>query len=279
MISLFSLTPEQRRFMWRKQISDARTPDAWLELFRPLVAFESDLGKGGCLAVVLAVGAAVLLLSGVSNLLERGGLLSGTILSLLGLGCAAFFLGVRLRLRGRHLQQGLNPLLAVLREDMKANDTVTLTVDLRGAERAENKLGQRDLPARGAYTKIVETSFAEHWLKGDATLADGTRLVWELADYVRREKRTKCTSRGKTKWKTKFRVATHLKLELGWRKDRFVRRESAGADAALREDDRRSWLKLRRTFRHATGDAFHAGQFVQTVAAGYARVEPAGGAS
>jgi hypothetical protein len=277
LLNLFSLTSEQRRFLWRKQIVDTRTPAAWLELFRPMGPYESDPGKGGCLAAFLALGAAGLLCAGVVNLFSRHGLLSGVVLLLLGLGCGAGVGAMRLRLRGRRLERGLNPLLAALREDMAADDKVTLTVDMRGAERKANRIGRRDLGARGSYPEAVEITFADNWLQGDAVLADGTKLQWEITEYVRLEVRTKRNARGKSKSKTRRRMATHLRIDAGWRKDRFALTEAAGT--AVRDDGRRFWLKLRRTFRHATGEAFNAGQFVQTVAAGYAQTKPTGGAA
>jgi hypothetical protein len=270
----FNLNAEQRRFLWRKQISDTRTPAAWLELFRPLGAFETVRGKAGCLPVILGVGALALVVGGVAKFTEPNGAAAAGILWALALVAAALLMvGRRLRLRGRRLQPVLNPLLAVFREDLRPGDALTLSVDLRGAERPANRVARRQLPLRGSYSKIVETTFADKWLQGEAVLADGTRLVWELTEFVRREERTKRNARGKVKSKTKCRAATHLRLEAGWRRDRFARRAPSGEGGEWREDDRRIWLRLRRTFRQEPETPFDAGQFVQTVAAGYAQVE------
>lgn len=278
LISLFSLTPEQRRFLWRKQISDTRTPSAWLALFAPLTAHESATGPRGCLTAGLVAGALGLLGAGLLLLAGGNDRLAGVVLFLFGLGCAAGALGSRFRLSGRHLREAINPLLAVLREDMKVDERVTLAIDLRGAERAANQCGRRNLPPRGAYPDVVEMSFADKWLRGEATLADGTRLTWEITDFVRCEVRSRRNARGKTKSKTRHRRATHLRIDLGWRKDRYGWREAPGPAAAT-DDGRRCWLKLRRTFRHADGEVFNTGQFVRAVAAGYAQVESVGGAT
>lgn len=280
LVRFFSLTAEQRRFVWRKQISDTRTPNDWLGLFRPLVKFETDASAAGVGNVLLGGIGVLSLISGVFTLTSRGGLGGGLIQLLISLVVLSFFVSARfLALRGRHVAAVLNPLFAILREDVKPGDGVKLSIDLRGPEQAAKRVGERTLPPRGNFKKIVETNFVDPWLEGDGTLADETRVTWTVTDYVRQTKCSKKSQSGKTKVKTKYRVITQLKLQMGLRNDRYAFRPDSVDTGPITDDGKRRWIKLRRTFGQEPQRTFDAGEFAQTVMSVFRKTESLGGAS
>ncbi len=278
LIQFFQFSGEQRRFILRKKLSDTRTPEKWLELLHPLAAIESGERTNVILSVLGFAGGGFLAISGVFSLVGHGGMGRGLILLVCGSGLLAVTTASRLfRFQGEHLGPVLNPLLAVLREDVKPGDAVTLELDLRSPERRENCLAERQLPPYANYTKVLVTTFSHSWLKADGILADGTRLRWEITDFVQRTKRTKQNSRKKTSWKVKHRVKTHLKLHVGLRQDRFELRELVVPNATCERDEKRLWIKLRRTYRDEPAGRFDAAAFVRLVMDTYARTRQVGG--
>lgn len=278
LFQFFQFSREQRRFILGKMVSDTRTPARWLELLQPLTAIESAERPNGILTVLGFVGGGILTIKGVFSLVGHGGVGGGLLLLFAGLGLLAVTTASRLcRFHGEHLGPVLNPILAVLREDVKPGDAVTLTIDLRSPERKENRRAERQLPPYANYTKVVVTTFAHAWLKADGILADGTRLQWEITDFVQRTKRTKQNSRKKTSWKIKHRVKTHLKLHVGLRHDRFELRDLVVPNASCERDEKRLWIKLRRTYREEPPGRLDAAAFVRLVMDTYARTRRVGG--
>lgn len=278
LFQFFQFSREQQRFILRKKLSDTRTPEKWLELLQPLSAIESGERANGILSMLGFAGGGFLTICSIVSLIGPGGMLRGLMLLFCGLALLAVTTASRLfRFQGDHLGPVLNPLLAVLREDVKPGDAVTLTLDLRSPERRENRVAERQLPPYANYTKVVVTTFSHPWLKAEGILADGTRLLWEITDFVQRTKRTKQNSRKKTSWKIKHRVKTHLKLHVGLRQDRFELRDLVVPDATCERDEKRLWIKLRRTYREEPAGRFDAAAFVRLVMDTYARTRRVGG--
>lgn len=282
LLALNSLSGDEKALLKSKQIEAERTPDEWLALLKKFGNFDKQAdgaryftGGIGCLGSLLAVGA--LILTAVIGIF-------GLLLLLLSLafavaGVSAYFYLKRFDVPGDVLINKVIPILLVLREEMASADKLKMRLDLRGFALAEKLRNQSQPYKSGAYHKVVDSFYQDQWFDGDATLADGTRLIWSLTDLARRQNKTKRTARGKTKYKTKDKHRTFVSMQIGLNKRVYEFPEKIKIKAKRKRIVTKSvegydWMNVRRTIKHSTGATFQPTDFVNAVATAYKRAVP-----
>jgi hypothetical protein len=102
-------------------------------------------------------------------------------------------------------------MLRVLQADMRPKKPIHLQIDLRGWE----------LPTKQVYKvdhhdteRTVDTFYVDHWLMGQARLADRSRLQWRLTRQVRVRQTTRHRLSGKVKTKAKDKIKTLVDARL-----------------------------------------------------------------
>jgi hypothetical protein len=238
-----TLNPRQRQLLRDKRLEGSYTPAYWLKLLTPPARFDDHGDRlrrfsGGAAAV-----------SGVLTFL---GLFLYPAVSFLGGLALVVFAGIWLYLRrldlGNQLREFILPLVTLLGDDVKEGQTVHLAMDLRGGTIKDKRIETLPPYAKGAYHKIVETLYDDHWLSGETVLSDGSQLTLTLTDHIRQLKRTKRNARGKTKIKTKYKIKGEADVQLKLPLARYRLRHLEGApQERLRVGQKAGdkWLSLR----------------------------------
>lgn len=275
-----SLLPEEKNLLKVKQIQAEMPPEQWINLFTKLRDFDKQadssrwIGGGmGCVGVLLAIIGIPL----ISVLVGIAMIPIGIILAAVGI--YVYFSLKPYDIQGDVLTTRVLPLLKILREEMKTNENLKLRLDLRGFEFPEKLLSQSPDYGSGAYRSIIDYFYRDHWMDGDATLADGTRLIWSVYDLVKHIKKVKYR-KGKRKSKSKYR--TYISMQVGMNRKRYTLPPSLklkGQEGAVRtqKSGDYAWMLVKKTVKHATGESFQPNDFVNTVASAYIRATPVGG--
>jgi hypothetical protein len=122
-------------------------------------------------------------------------------------------LGTRTPLPAR-VSEVLVPLVRVLSQDVGPEGVIGITADLRGPDQPDKLHPGRQLQPRPPVTKIDETISWDPWLVLSADLRNGSHLDVTVVDVGRIQKVRKRSSSGKTKWKTKRKVAQRVAITL-----------------------------------------------------------------
>ena len=134
----------------------------------------------------------------------------GAVVILLPLGMAV--LAVLFGMRWRRLKKQdmindfrmcLRPVLRDISNDLDPNKKIKVEMDLTGPE-DRKKTSKLDLPP-GRFQKLTETIYTDPWCEVKLPLADGTTVILAFENYYCKLERRYRTSRGKIKWKTKWR--------------------------------------------------------------------------
>jgi hypothetical protein len=281
--TLSSLSPEEKNFLKTKQITASNTPEGWISFFKKLKQIDTDGDKSrnrgfsvGCIGLVIAFIGIFLIGFGVGFIVIPIGILLAVV------GYAFYFYLKSYDIPGSILGNTLVPMLMILREEMSPNEQIKLRLDLRGFSMPEKLLRTNSEYARGAYHKIVDSFYRDHWLDGDTVLADGTRLIWSIEDLVRSSHKTKRTTRGKIKSKTKDKHRSLLSLQIGMHNKRYsfpekIKQKTAEGVIRTRDLEQYSWMSIRKMIKHQGSQTFAPGDFINAVASAYARAIPAGG--
>ncbi|MEK6376000.1 MAG: hypothetical protein AABO58_25260 [Acidobacteriota bacterium] len=271
------MTPEQRQIAAARQLGVNRPVDEVLDLLRALLDFDATMAakrkKAGC-SIPLAIVVAIFFFVVAGNTSDT----TRTIMTALALLCVAaaiaaivFFLRFRRQDLSDNLRTAAAPFLAVLREDMNAGDPLHVDIDLRPYDIEEKKKKQSEPYKKGAYYKIIDRLFVDPWFRGSVALADGTKVHWKVIEHVVKRDKTKKTSRGKIKSKTKIKRKTVAVVTLG-----FPVKEYAVKTADdVKRDEKRTTLKLARKRKTDGADSPAFGMLIDLMAEGYKRVSPA----
>ena len=246
-----ALDSEQKQLIQVKTIEASRTPADWLTFLQKVSEFDrigdgarSAAGKIGGVFAVLAL--VFLFAPAMSSFI--GGIFYFSVEAILLF--IAIFNGVAyFRLKKNdlpnRLRQFIVPVISVLREDMDANESLNLKMDLRGPTIPEKE--HDELPGEGGYPSVTITNFIDPWFSGTASLADGSALNWQATDYVRRRKIKKRNSRGKIKYKTKYKVQTVIDTRLGLRSESYTPQTSTtDSEVVLKAGEKKNQLRVRR---------------------------------
>ncbi len=275
-----SLLPEEKNLLKVKQIQAEMPVQQWIDLLTKLRDFDkqADTSRGwGC---GMAIVGAILTIVGIpliSIIVGFAIIPIGLILLIVGLILNRYLKPYDID--GNVLTNRILPILKILREEMKTNENLKLRLDLRGFEFPEKLLSQSPDYGSGAYRSIIDYYYRDHWMDGDATLADGTRLIWSIYDLVKHIKKVKYR-KGKRKSKSKYR--THISMQVGMHRKRYILPPSLklkGQEGAVRtqRSGYYAWMLVKKTVKHAAGQSFQPNDFVNTIASAYIRATPVGG--
>lgn len=281
--TLSSLSSEEKNFLKTKQITGAKTPDEWLNFFRKLKDFDTQSDKTR--KAFSFIGWAGLTVAFIGIFLI--GFVIGFVIIPLGVLIAAVCLGVYFYLKsyditGSVLDNTLVPMILILREEMNVNERLKLRLDLRGFSLPEKFIKQNPSYSRGSYYEIKDSFYRDRWMDGETEMADGTRLIWTIEDFVRSSHKKKRNSRGKYKSKTKNKTRTFVSMQIGMNNKRYslpekIKQKTNDGTIRTKDTNEHSWMSVRKVIKNASEQYLNPQEFVNTVATAYSRATPAGG--
>jgi hypothetical protein len=269
------MTPEEQQIAATKRLGVNRPVGEVLALLRALLDFDATMAakrkKAGCsipIAIVVAIGA--FLASGFSF-----GLLAKIALavSLLAVAGAVAAIVLFVRFKGMDLSDNLRvaavPFLVVLAEDMNGNDPLHVNIDLRPYALEEKKKSESAPYKKGVYYKVIDRLYVDPWFNGSAGLADGTKVRWSVTEHIVEHHKTKKTSRGKIKSKTKISRKTVAAVTLAFATKEYA--VSADAEAG----EKRATMTLARKTKTSDASSPAFDTLVDLIAEGYRKVRVA----
>lgn len=282
---LGQLSPAERETIASGRFAGDFTAEALLDQMRTLARFDASNDttraslKRWIWSIVVLDFVALLLFKFVPHASQL--LYPIWVLPLLGLEVVLIVgMGVLLwRLRnvdiGNNFRQVALPFLAVLKQDIDPNQTVTVRIDLRDALHASKKKRTSNPYADGAYHRVVDTTYLDPWFHGKTVLADGSRLMWTVHDTIVKSTRTKRTARNKTKTKTRHvkRSQVAIALTVPNKVYGVVRGPAQeGSRLAVAAGAKRSTIKLVRKLKTQSLDPVDPALLVDAVSGAYRQI-------
>ncbi len=286
LFTLNALSSEEKNLLKTKQIQAEMPIQQWLDLFTKLRDFDKEADTSRKWGGGIGCGGLVFAFVGIFLI----GIIIGIIMIPIGIilaigGLVIYFYLKPYDIQGEILTNRVLPIIKILREEMKANEKLKLRLDLRGFEFPEKFLsksedyGDNSFFSSSRYKSIIDYYYRDQWMDGDATLADGTRLIWSAYDLVKHIKKVK-HRKGKRKSKSKYR--THISMQIGMNRKRYalpLSLKQKGQEGAVRTQKSRDfvWMLVKKTVKHPAGQSFQPNDFVNTIASAYVRATPVGG--
>jgi len=121
---------------------------------------------------------------------------------------------------GNHLRLFLMPFIVVLKEEADANSLLKITFDASeplAKEKITNEVSSKGM----SLPRIKSTFYTNPWLNLRAVLADGSVVLLEFEDVVRKSRITKRGSSGKIKTKTKIKIKHRLVAKVLFKKEHY----------------------------------------------------------
>jgi hypothetical protein len=240
-----ALTPEQQAIVNDRRIDGQRPVDEWLELLTAVAEFDARSDE-------------------------------------LRVSQAGFF--TRRFARKHDVPNGLRtfalPLLPILREDHDPDAPLELKLDLTGPDQGHKQTGQGDPYSKGRYHKIVDTFYDDPWLEGHARFVDGADVRFSVTDHVRASRKTKRSTSGKIKHKTKNKKKTELAVTVSFPARNYAVASQPAPAVAVRKEavqpgEDRTVVKLTRVIEPPSYWAFpEPEQLLELLGSAYARVDP-----
>lgn len=210
-LNLEALTPEARAAAQARRVSGNWELKPLIRLLGELAhvdeAVEQQTKKAMSMMILFIVLSFISIFVAVfvGEALELGAVV---ILLPLALAVLALVFGVRWRrLKKQDMINDfricLRPVLRDISNDIDPNKKIKVEMDLTGPE-DRKQTSKLELPP-GRYQKLTETVYSDPWCEVKLPLADGTTMILAFENYYRKLERRYRTSRGKTKWKTKWR--------------------------------------------------------------------------
>jgi hypothetical protein len=243
-----SLNGEQKQIIHHKQLDLNRPVDEILGILKPIAAFdaaEAKVGKWGCLAILAVV---VAFLFGVFGGEVPRLIRLPIVLALLAWGVFGIIFWIwasRIDVSD-YLRGFVVPLLTLFREDINRKEPMHLRLDLRAPTDKAKRQSVGKPYSKGAYYKIIDTTYLDPWLEADALFADGSRVHWAVTDTVVKHDKTKKTG-GKYKSKTKYTRKSDIDLEVTLRKKEYA--VDAVAGAKVKQGERSTTVKMSHTIK------------------------------
>lgn len=271
-----SLSDEQKRALAEKKLEINRPAGELIEFLKPLAACDTMADKirtkMGC-----SFAAGIVLTIVLSFLFIGKGALSGLIIVALVLAATIwlgwFWAWTKKIDVSNNFRQFTLPVLTVLKDDFDPNEPVHLRLDLT-APNAKAKLQSKSDPYKhGAYYKVIDSFYSDNWMDADGRLVDGTKLSWSVSDSIRERSKTKRTSRGKIKSKTKYAKKTEIEVQMGLKKKTYELAAPAGGEVS--SDAKRNVVKLSRRFRSDSLDPIDPRALLDLVADVFRSTRPA----
>jgi hypothetical protein len=266
-----SLGSEQKQILRDKKVELNRPIDEVLALLKPLAACDAmadaSRTKVGCM-----FGAGIVLSIVLAVMLNNVGWSALTLFVMVLFAAAVIAAGVLYTFTARidlsnNFREFALPVLAVFREDFDAARPMHLRMALDPPTSSAKKTSETPPYKRGAYHKIIDTTYVDHWMTASAFLVDGTKLSWNVKDEIRERKKTKKNPRGKYKTKTKYRKKTDVEVEVALRKKTYAVDASSGG--AYSSDAKRNKVQVEREIRTESLDPLSPKALIDVVAEVY----------
>jgi hypothetical protein len=262
------MTPEQQQIAAAKKLGVNRPVGEVLDLVGALLDFDATMAgkrkKAGC-AIPIAI--AVIIAGFITSGMYPYGLVAPILGIVAAIAAIVFFVRFKSQDLSDNLRTAAVPFLAVLREDMNPGDPLHVNIDLRPTIVEEKKKKQSDPYKKGAYYKIVDRLYVDPWFDGSAALADGTKVRWNVVEHVLQHNKTKRTSRGKIKSKTKIKRKTVAVVTLA-----FPTKEYAVTGEA-EHDAKRATVTLAKKMKSTDENSPAFAMLIDLIADGYRRVK------
>lgn len=250
-----SLSTDQKHFVKDKFIESTAAPEQWLALFRKIA--EYDRYRDASSSKFAAIGCGCGLLAFIGFFISVASIYSFLLYLLVVIPAIVvlIFIGRQRKDVPNHLRQFVIPMLAVLREEMEAQEPLYIRLDLRDGTtfgtNYSNQLSAGGQRLQRAGSKITEAFYAHYWLLTKGTLQDGTRIEIQLLDRIRKRSEGKRRTSGKYKTKTKYKIKTRIDTALQFKKSRYALKQekvgSQGGEAVeMKANDSRHIIKVRR---------------------------------
>jgi hypothetical protein len=237
-----ALTTEQQAIVVGRRIAGELSPDDWLRLLGPVVAFDRQAEAAR----------------------KDGGFFERRF--------------ARKHDVPKALRSFVLPLLPILREDHDPSKPLALRIDLTGAQQPSKRVRASDPYRKGAYLKVVDTFFDDPWFEGHAHFADGADVRFSVVDHLRASEKTKKSASGRTKRKTKRKKKTELSVTLSAPTRNYAAAGDGGRDvpkASVKESENRTVVKLSGVVEQPSLEtAPVVGMLLELIAGAYERVEP-----
>jgi len=247
-----SLTAEQKKILSDKRLTMNRPVDEILAVLRPLAECDTLADKArtklGCtfgLSIVAMIAVAIIFANAGWSWVATAVMV---VVAVILLGSGYLWSWTKRVDVSNNFRQFALPVLTVFREDFDSSHPVHLDLDLSSPTAASKKQSESAPYKEGAYYKIIDTMYADPWMKAEAVLVDGSRLSWTVSDTIRERKKTKRNPRGKIKTKTKYSKKTDVDVELGLRR-KLYEVGAAPANAEMTSDAKRSTVRLSRKLK------------------------------
>ena len=239
-----ALTAEQQALVTDCRLAGERSPDEWLQLLGPVAEFDRQ-----------------------SDAVREGG--------------GGFW--ARRYARKHDVPNGLRwfvvPLTLILREDQDPERPLALSIDLSGPQQPRKLVNTSPAYKKGAYHKVVDSFYADTWLRGHAHFADGADVHFTVVDHIRSSSKTKCSASGKTKRKTKNKKKSELTVTLSVPTRNYAPVAGGGRDVpkeSVKRGESRTTVKLSGTMPQPDAQAVPPiRMLLELISAAYERVEPA----
>jgi hypothetical protein len=264
-----SLSDEQKQIVDNKTVDLDHTAGELIALLEPVAALDKLVGSTktqlGCTIAVLGLAGLVSLFVAPFpfNFIALAACIGGIVWLVRSLKLAK-----RLDCSD-NLGAFAVPLLKLMRDDFKPDEPVHLHLDLRLPTCKEKFISKGEPYKRGAYHKIIDTTYKDAWFSGEGVLNDGSRFRWTIEDTIRESQKSKRTARGKYKTKTKYKKKSAIDIEL------VLRKKTYAVDGAAKESEKSATMRASRKFVQPSGDPIPLDPFVELVGGIYKAARPA----
>lgn len=227
------LAPHEKQFIQEKQIKGNFKVREWLSLLHKSAAYDAagDEMRQKILKWII-VAAVVMFFS----------LFIFPPLALVGLPVLIFLIVRRVRLSKRdltnHLRLFVMPFLKVLSDKAGDRTRLKMELDFRPAKK-HGKKDTRKVPNR------TINRYQPQWAKAEAELMDGSSLYVFLVDDYDIISQKKRTTRGKTKYKTKYKIVNHLLIKMVLPAENYTLRENLPEELETEVSDQQIAIKLK----------------------------------
>ena len=273
-----SLDAGQKEMVDRKTIDETHTIDEWITLLTSLSTFDEH---ADALRKLLGWTMVIAVILGFAGAIVSQSLIVAVVALVVLIAAIVYYRRFKKLDLPNNLRKFVLPLLRLLREDMESTAPLALKCDLRGGQLEEKKTGAAtSLPAGYGVVSATQTLYTDPWISGATTLADGSKLDWEIVDHIRRRDVTKRNARGKTKYKTKYKIRRQIDVKIGFPIDDYamaVNKATGSGTAtdrmAVKEGAKRNIYKMRRVVVESVPDAIlDLKQFIDPIAGAYRQV-------
>jgi hypothetical protein len=271
-----SLSAEQKRTLREKRLRMNRPAAELLSFLRPLAACDALSDKArtklGCTFGLLIVGTIAAVIVGFHDgwsaipFLILFGVLAPTI------GFGYLWTWTRGIDVSNNFRQFAVPVLTVLRDDFDPAHPVHLELDLTSPTIPAKKRGESAPYKKGAYYKVVDTTYVDAWMSLEGVLVDGTKLSWRVSDSIRERTKTKRNPRGKIKTKTRYKKKSEIEVSMGLKKKTYALASTVGEVSG---DEKRHTVRVSREVVTASLDPIDPRALLDLVADVFRNTRPA----